>query len=554
MIAKTPRLKAIMEYGNLKYLTDTIILDKPEESRADAFLKVLVYNHFATKQKIRVDQFCKKRCSPSLTAEEITKATTTAAKKIREIEAEEQTASAAAPAMLEMDYKRVSEIIRERHHIIAYLGVLYRYVDGVYIHDKEGMIDSEIITELNKIESFEADDDITKAAQQVKHYIKFEKPEKEYPFNKNHGLFNVNNGVVKIDYTTGDHELISHSPEYKFNYKLVVDYDENAQVESILKYIESLGMDIKDILVQIPAHCLLSIDGHVFKKAYFFMGGQDSGKTTLIQMLALHFFGTPVCSSLSLQELLYDRFKRANLVGKLLNYYGDLPSSKISDAGTFKNLTGGDGISIERKGIQAEENFINRAVFVFSANNYPAINVPEDGGVFWDRWIAVRFNGHFSKDPQFPDKMFTKENMSGLLNLVLLTIPKILKNGLTTSDSIMDEWMRDSDSSYEFIKKTIEPFPGAVIVKGSIYQEYQNYCIENELSSVDIRVFSKTMGKKPFAYRTDSQHKVQGKVQHCYTDCKRIGDMATMPDGWKDPAAGTATAPGPNKTLATDNT
>jgi phage/plasmid-associated DNA primase len=552
MIPKTPRLQAIVKYGKEIYLTDNKIIDTPEESRADAYLKILVYNHFVDKNKVREDTFCKKRCSPALTKDEIVKASDTAAKKIREIEAEEKIAAAAAPALMELNYQRIADIIRERHHVVAYLGIIYRYVDGVYIQDKEGLIDSEIIVELSKIDDFNVDDDITRAAQQVKHYIRFEKPEKENPFNKNRGLYNVSNGVVKINQDTGEHELLPHSHEYRFNYKMVVKYNPEAPIEPMTEYIKNMGDHLLDYLIQIPAHCLLSMDGDIYKKAYFLMGGRDCGKSSYQEMLTKRFFGTSICSTLSLQEMLSDRFKCANLSGKLLNTRGDLPDSKITDIGAFKCLTGGDGMNIERKGVQSEDNFVNRAVFLFSANKYPKITTPEDGGVFWDRWIAIKFNKSFPTDPGFSDKMFTEENMSGLLNLVLMEIVKIKKNGLKLSTDIMDEWLRDSDSSFEFIKKYIEPCTGAVIVKGSIYQEYQRYCIENELPSVDIKVFTKTMGKKPFAYRTDSQHNVGGKRGvHCYTDCKRIGDFPQYPDGYTAPGeAPKAADPGPNKTLA----
>lgn len=533
MIARTPELKAVLQDGDVLKLTTDVFNDSGQTKRVDKYLLVLVYNHFAD-SKIREDTFVKKRCVPSLSADEIVACRNAATKKIQELEQLEQ-ALAVNP---ELDYQNIASIIRARHHIVSWMGEIYKYVDGVYILDKEGIIDSEIITELMKNDDFKKDDKVTQAAQQVKHYIRFEKPEPEYPFNKIRGMFNVANGVVKINLDTGDHELLPHNPEFRFNYKLLVEYNAEAPIEPILKYIESLGDDVKDILIQIPAHCLLSMDRQIFKKAYFLKGGEDCGKSTYTQMLAECFFGMSVCCSLSLQELLYDRFKRANLEGKLLNYRGDLPSAKISDAGTFKNLTGGDGVSIEKKGVQSTDNFINRAVFVFSANNYPKITVPDDGGVFWNRWIAVPMNNRFEKDPLFATKTFTKENMSGLLNVVLMAIPSILKDGLkTTPVNIMDDWLRDSDSSYEFIKTHLEKCPGAVLVKGSIYQDYVNWCVENELTSVDIRVFSKTMGGKPFAYRTDSQHKVGGRSgQHCFTDCKRVNEFAIYPDGYQAPA------------------
>ncbi len=531
-----PQLKELLRAGELISLTSEKIKDTIDDDgtqikqRVNDYIVVLVYNHFVDKNKIREASFVKKRCDPPLSESELKQAKEMADTKIKELQTLERAAVASTPEAQLLNYQHIADNIRKRHNILAYLGVIYKYVDGVYVDDKEGLIDSEIISELVKVDEFEMDDDITKAAHQVKHYLKFEMPEKEYPFNKVRGTFNVANGVIKVDLSTGDHELLPHSPEYKFNYKLKVEYNEDASIEPILKYIESLGVEIKELLIQIPAHCLLSMDGQVFKKAYFLKGGQDCGKSTYTQMLAERFFGLPVCSSLSLQELLFDKFKRANLEGKLLNYRGDLPSSKVSDTGTFKMLTGGDGVNIERKGIQAQDNFINKAVFVFSANNYPQIVVPEDGGAFWDRWIPIPMNNHFESDPLFSDKTFTPENMSGLLNLVLMTMPSLLKEGIKTNGGIMKDWMKDADSSYEYISNNIERCDQAVIIKGTLFQDYIRYCGDNELSSVDIKVFTKAM--RSFGYRVDSQFTINKRREHCYSDCKKKSEpFGTFPDG-----------------------
>ena len=361
-----------------------------------------------------------------------------------------------------------------------------------------------------------------------------EKIELEKPFNPQKNAFNVSNGVVILDLNTGEHHIVEHSHTYKFDYKLQVAYDQDADVGEILLYIESLGIEIKDILIQIPAHCMLSMNGYIYKKAYFLKGEKDCGKTTYMEMLAKKFFGESMCCSLSLHELLYDRFKPYNLKGKIMSYYGDLPDTKLKDIGKFRMLTGGDGMNIEAKGVQSEDNFVNRAVLMFGSNNYPKIDVPNDSGAFWGRWIPAPFGNRFIVDPSFVSRTFTDANMSALLNLVLMMIPSIIQDGLRTNGDIMTEWLRDSDTSYEFIQNSLSKCIGAVVIKNTCYANYVDYCNENDLSISDIKVFSRAM--RSCGYNIESTHTINGKREHCYSDCKlNSSDFALYPDGFKDP-------------------
>ena len=155
------------------------------------------------------------------------------------------------------------------------------------------------------------------------HIIECETSEPEYPFNNSTNLIPVKNGVLKINFTSGNVTLLDDSPEHRFTYKLPVIFNPDANPSEIRKYLESLGCDI-DFLTQIPAQGLLSMLGRNYKKSYLCIGEKNSGKTTFLDMLNEQFFGTSNCANIPLNELMNDRFKASGLVGKLINIADEL--------------------------------------------------------------------------------------------------------------------------------------------------------------------------------------------------------------------------------------
>ena len=75
-------------------------------------------------------------------------------------------------------------------------------------------------------------------------------------------------------------------------------------------------------------------------------------------------------SSVNLQDLINDRFKRAELFGKKANISGDVPSVPLKDPQMFQNLTGGDDVTVEFK-YGDPFQMTNTAKLIFGANKLP---------------------------------------------------------------------------------------------------------------------------------------------------------------------------------------
>ena len=420
------------------------------------------------------------------------------------------------------DYNRIASDIRDKYHVISFKKNLYRYQDGVYIED-DGFLDSCITTELLE-RGIDSKGRVTTAAQQVKHYLTYGKVETEYPFNIYPDTIPLRNGILKIDFTTGTTVLFPFSMEYRFNYRLNVVYDKDADGAPIKKYLESLGTDT-DILLQIPAHALLGMTGRVYKKAYFLKGSKNSGKSTYVDLVVRHLFGIGVCSSVSLQALLSDRFRLAELDGKIVNAYADLSDQKIQDIGLFKTLTGGDLFTVERKH-RDPYHIRNKALFLFSGNKYPKIDAGDEA--FWDRWIALDFSKSFPVDPTFEDLIFTEKNLSGYLNLVLVKMQDIIRNGsITVTDSVEKQWLNDASSCHRFIQDVLERCPGAVLVKADCYKIYVDYCADGDFEVEAQRTLTDAMVRTGALSRRLT---IKGKAAHCYQGYRVKHQEPVYPD------------------------
>ena len=106
------------------------------------------------------------------------------------------------------------------------------------------------------------------------------------------------------------------------------------------------------------------------QKSFVLVGAPKAGKSTILSVVQDILLGTENASNISWQNL-SERFKSAELFGKLANIFADLPSKNIEDGDMFKVLTGDDMISAERKN-KDSFSFKPYARLVFSCNEVPS--------------------------------------------------------------------------------------------------------------------------------------------------------------------------------------
>jgi putative DNA primase/helicase len=223
----------------------------------------------------------------------------------------------------------------------------------------------------------------------------------------------------------------------------------------------------------------------MFKKAVIFVGSGDTGKTTLLEVVT-HLLGRDNISSISLQKMTGDKFSAAHLYEKHGNLVDELSARDISDTGAFKMATGGGSVTGEYK-FGNQFNFHNFSKFTFACNRIPDVGDTNDEAYF-NRWMVIRFeNTITNKIPNFIETVSTEEERSGLFNLAMRGLERLIEQKQFsynyTAEETRVEMMRSGSSIAMFASSMLERADGAEVTKEDMYDAYVDYCKKNKMST-----------------------------------------------------------------------
>lgn len=421
---------------------------------------------------------------------------------------------------------KIAKRVIENKHVILFKGNVFAYQDGYYKNDPIS-VRAEATRILNGILKNEKSGGISSKLNDVMTYIKNDDQVNEYPFNTSRNAFPVKNGVVVFDFETGTCRLEGHDPEkWKFNYIMPVECDETAPSNQIMGEVNKYTKE-PDVLIQVLAQALLQAMGYgPYKMAYLFKGPKDCGKTTILELYEM-LIGVSCKCSIGLNELTPQfRFSKAGLEGKLLNLHDDLGYFRMSETGEFKSLTGGYSHQVEHKG-QMPYNANLTAVHVFSTNTPAGFDRQIYNDVaFWERWCYVEFNNRFVIDDDFKQRVFTEENISGLLNEIIKMMFSIRKNKKLpfTQDwtEVRGKWLQESNLLYKFIEENMVAGGTTAIMKEQLLIALNKWCRDTKQKEEMIPKSTLELGNlvEVCGGEMDARRKFQGRedegVKHCY--------------------------------------
>jgi len=246
----------------------------------------------------------------------------------------------------------------------------------------------------------------------------------------------VANGL--LNWRTG--ELSPHTHEHLSPVYLPVTYDPEAVCPNWHEFIDAVfPEDSKHLAFDLAGWLMIPYTG--LQKAVMLIGEGGTGKSTFLTALTA-FLGTENVSGVTLQSLENDQYASSRLVGKLANIFADLPSTHLAGTSIFKALTGGDRVPAERK-YETSFEFDNYARLLFSANKPPASN--DTSSAFFDRWLVVPFDNKF-RDTEgevrnYADRLTTETELSGLLNYALVSLHKVLADGIEETPTMKKAWL-----------------------------------------------------------------------------------------------------------------
>lgn len=357
-------------------------------------------------------------------------------------------------------------------------GRLYVYEHGLWVPD-DGRIQAEIAARLgNRYRKMHSSN--------VLDMIKYTPGILRITCDPVPDYVNVRNGMV--DWRK--EKLLPHDPKYCSTVQLPVTYDPNANCPEFDQFLaDVLPADCIAFMWELIAYTIYS--GNPFHIAVMLYGKGRNGKGTLMRVLKA-LLGARNTSSVTLYELMDNRFRSATLYGKLANLAGDLDGRWLDNTAIFKALTGGDTIQGEIK---------HGAIFDFSPWALPfySMNKPfssaDSSEGWWARWIVVPFpNSFVGKENRTLDNVLqTDAELSGILTHALRVLPALMKRGrLSEPESVRQAkkgFIASSDTLRHFVSENCELDPNAWTERGNLYRAYSRHAAENGAKQMSNREF-----------------------------------------------------------------
>jgi putative DNA primase/helicase len=309
-----------------------------------------------------------------------------------------------------------------------------------------------------------------------------------------------------INLKTG--EMKPHSPDFMAAIQIPVSYRtsfvlQNNQFSSpkIMKFLYEIISDRRDVetFLDFLTYCLWP--EMKFHKLLILNGEGRNGKGTLCKLIT-KFLGKDNVASESIDQLLGGRFSSSQLNRKLVNIDADVSKEISKKTGILKKLTGNDMISAEEK-YKPPFTFVNYAKLILVCNELPEIK--EDTIAIFSRLVIIDFSKTFIKNanPNLIDELTTEEELSGLLNIVLKRLPRVLKSGISYTKSIenLEQYQLRMNPVKYFADNYLQKVSESKIKKETVYNKFKEYCYKHKITPKPENKVSQDMIKMGYEYR-----------------------------------------------------
>ena len=396
------------------------------------------------------------------------------------------------------------EEIKERNYIytteVDKQPEVYIYKDGIYLPEGECQIKKQVRIIMG-------DNYSDWIGNQIMAKIKLDTGISPDKFFKEDNFYEVPvmNGILDLK----TKELNEFSHEKIFFSKLPVTYDVKAKCPMIDKFLSDVLYKPEDKAVFYELAGFGLVKDYFLEKACMFVGNGRNGKGKSIELLK-RLVGVGNTASVPLSAITSDSPFVERLWKRYFNLAGDISSKDLKETGMFKQLTGRDPISANRKYKNVVE-FTNYAKMVFACNELPRVYDYSDG--FWDRWVLLEFPYKFVekstydseknkgnlkvRDTGIIDKITSEEEMSGFLNEALSGLHRCFDNGKFSytigTEEVKNKWIRMSDSFMAFCMDCVEGDYDSKITKREIRNVYKKYCDKHKVGGVGDKAIKATL-------------------------------------------------------------
>lgn len=314
--------------------------------------------------------------------------------------------------------------------------------------------------------------------------------------NSDANCINFKNGILNLDTM----KLSEHTPDKMFTIQIPINYVSLENCEKGLvfeKYLNDLvdgDLEMRECLLEAMGLAMSNIPGYLTKKSILMIGPKDCGKTQIKKLLT-HLIGVKYTSSIELSKMNDSRFGTSELYNKRLVGSNDMQYTTVSDMGIFKQLVGGDPISIEFKGRGAFSYIFNGLVW-FLANDFPKFSGKKEEAVY-QRFMIIPCNHVVEKDKQDPylvDKMLKEGEY--IVSLCINSLLKLRERRFkfVESDKMkmgLDRYVVVNNTLLEFVEECCEIdnnlFANERISVKSFKTNYQIWCRDSGIKPIGLK-------------------------------------------------------------------
>lgn len=383
-------------------------------------------------------------------------------------------------------FDKFAAFLKNNHHIIKINNQLHIYKNGIYISGL-AEIEAEMIQYIPSLNRAKRTEVLAYLDILIRDNTKAEDA----------NLIAFANGLYDIV----NDSFAEFTPKHIITNKIRWNYNPEAYSELADKTIGKIACSdpaIRALLEEVIGYCFYR--RNELGKAFILTGDKSNGKSTFLSMIQ-NLLGEENIAALDLKEL-GDRFKTAEIFGKLANIGDDIGDEFIPNPAIFKKLVTGDRVSAERKG-QNPFEFNNYSKLLFSANSIPRIK--DKTGAVQKRLTIIPFDAQFSVndpdfDPYIKHKLKSDEVMEYLINVGITGLKRVLTNRQFTVSSkvqkAMDEYEEQNNPILGFFRECEnDEFQIKNEPTNKVYKHYQEYCLANSLQPMSNVEFSKQVNR-----------------------------------------------------------
>lgn len=390
-----------------------------------------------------------------------------------------------------------------------FAGDLYEYRDGVYVRDPN-VVTRRCAAALGASYTKNVE------SQAAAHLLNIDLPEVGLPELPRGYLEHIvlENGV----YWWREDRLTPHNEMLGALTKLPIVHDPIAIPHEFRAWLEQVFGDDAEMhrhMWEVIGYLLMT--GNPLQKIILFFGGGGDGKGTLMRLIRA-MLGKPNYSSVSMHQLVEDRFASSNLYGKTANISGDLSAAFLRDPQILKEITGGDSISASRKHGQAFE-FVPYAVPLFATNEFFRTS---DNSYGWRRrWMVVEFPNKVENENAVGvyDESILTDDIPGIFNEAMIGLRRLMERGrFAPPDAARDATNRLHDEADPFLAWLEED--DAVWVgddqsspKEDVYKAYSSWCRRNGYQTMNHASLAQRLKQRGI---TATRPRVGGSRVHHY--------------------------------------